>query len=50
MLRDSDCAVPKEFCYNLQAYPSIQAPGSIGMSGDVGEDGLVNPAKVSYGL
>ena len=29
MLRDSGCAVPEELCYHLQAYSSVQAPGSI---------------------
>lgn len=38
------CAVPKELCYYLQAYSSVQAPDSIGVSGDVGEDRFVYPA------
>ena len=50
MLCDSGCAVPKEFCYHLQAYPPVQAPGSIGVPGDVGEDRLVYPAEVTDGF
>ena len=41
MLRDSGRAVSEEFGDNLQAYPPVQAPGSIGVPGDVGEDRLV---------
>ena len=50
MLCDSGCAVTKEFCYHFQAYSSVQAPGSIGVSGNVGEDRLVYPAEVSNGF
>ena len=50
MLCDSCCAVTKEFCYHLQAYSPIQAPGSIGVPGDVGEDRLVYPADVTNGF
>ena len=50
MLCYSGCAVTKELCYHLQAYPSVKAPGSIGVSGDVGEDRFVYPAEVSYGF
>ena len=50
MLRDSGCAVSKEFGYHLQAYSPVQAPGSIGVSGDVGEDRLVYPAEVTDGF
>ena len=50
MLRDSGCAMPKELCYHFQAYPSVQAPGGIGVSGDVGEDRLVYPAEVTDGF
>lgn len=50
MLCYPGCAVPKELCYYLQAYPSVKAPGSIGVSGNVGEDRFVYPAEVSYGF
>ena len=50
MLRDPGRAVSEEFGDHLQAYPSIQAPGSIGVSGDVGEDRLVYPAEVTDGF
>ena len=46
MLRDSGRAVSEEFGYHFQAYSPVQAPGSIGVSGDVGEDRLVYPAVV----
>lgn len=44
MLCYSGCAVTKEFCYHLQAYSSVQAPGSIGVPGDVRKDRLIDPA------
>ena len=50
MLCYPGCAVPKELCYHLQAYSSVQAPGSIGMSGNVGEDRFVYPAEVPDGF
>ena len=40
VLRDSDCAVSKQFGHHFQAYPSVKAPGSIGVSGNVGKDSL----------
>ncbi len=39
------CAVPKELGYYLQAYSSVQAPDSIGVSDDVGEERLDVPTK-----
>ncbi len=50
MLCDSGCAMSQEFGDHFQAYPSIQTPGSIGVSGDVGEDRFVYHAEVSYGF
>ena len=50
MLCYPGCAVPKELCYYLQAYSSVQAPGSIGVSGNVGKDRFVYPAEVPYGF
>ena len=50
MLSNPGCAVPKELCYHLQAYSPVQAPGSIGVPGNVGEDGLVYPAEVTDGF
>ena len=50
MLCDSCCAVTKEFCYHFQAYSSVQAPGSIGVSGNVGKDRFINATEVSYGF
>ena len=45
MLRDSGCAVSQKFRHHFQAYSPVQAPGSIGVPGDVGEDRLVYPAE-----
>ena len=42
MLCYSGCAVPQELCHHLQAYSSVQAPGSIGVSGNVGKDRFIN--------
>ena len=50
MLCDSGCAVPKEFNYYLQAYSSIQAPGSLGVSDNVGKDRFINATEVSDGF
>ena len=50
MLGDSGRAMSKKFGYHLQAYSPVQAPGSIGVSGDVEEDRFVYPAEVSYGF
>ena len=50
MLCYSCCAVPQEFCYHLQTYPSTQTPGSIGVSGNVGKDRFINPTQVPYGF
>ena len=50
MLCYSGCAVPEELCDHLQAYSSVQAPGSIGVPGNVGKDRFVYPAEVSYGF
>ena len=50
MLCYPSCAVPEELCYHLQAYPSVQAPGSIGVSGNVGEDRFINATEVSDGF
>ena len=50
MLRDSGCAMSQKFGDYLQAYSSVQASGSIGVPGDVGEDRLVYPTKVTDGF
>ena len=50
MLRDSGCAMSQKFGDYLQAYSPVQAPGSIGVPGDVGEDRLVYPAEVTNGF
>jgi hypothetical protein len=50
VLCDSGCAVPQEFGDHFQAYSPVQAPGSISVSGDVGEDRLVYPAEVTDGF
>lgn len=50
MLGDSGRAMSKKFRHNFQAYSSIQAPGGICVSGNVGEDRLVYSAEVTDGL
>ena len=50
MLCYSGCAVPQELGYHLQAYTSVQAPGSIGVSSNVGKDRFINPTQVPDGI
>ena len=50
MLGDSGRAVSQKFRHNFQANSPVQAPGSIGVSCDVGEDRLVYPKEVTGGL
>ena len=50
MLCDSGCAMPQELGYHLQAYTSVQAPGSIGVSSNVGKDRFINPTQVPDGF
>ena len=50
MLCYSGCAVTQELGDHLQAYSSVQAPGSIGVSGNVGKDRFINPTQVPDGF
>ena len=42
--------MPQKLCYHLQAYPSVKAPGSIGVSGNMGKDRFINPTQVPNGF